>query len=373
MIVQLEIFTQMRKILYALLLHDNPFHVFHLASAQQEVRIHHSHICQVEHKFHGPQESPVIHLITFQYFVPEIYRFHAVIVVKHSVGTPVPLPLWRDVDLAHGGIVDCWDKMKDPPVANGHCEQLFIFASPPADFFGPGLNFLTGFTKHDEPISFVGANCSTKSSWPCEESCCQMRTRIKIVHVQVVTLIQQTELVHHLHDCFQNEGHFLGHPRHWTLPQFQHGLMWGIVALLYEWKHTFPLKLLCFFVPSLCPSWHLKTQAVTRISLWNCIQLQMVFVRLVLIEGVKPAHTMKCTGSLIQAKGTVWCKGGPEWTLESGNYVPDLGKWVVARLPRGGVFRESLSKCNFWEISSKLLSNMYSPKKGIWVTGSADQ
>ncbi len=107
--------------------------------------------------------------------------------------------------------------MKDPPVANGHREQLVIFASPPADFFRSGLNLLTGFT-------------------------------------------QQRVLVHHLHHCFRNEGH-------WTLPKLQHKLRWGIIAFLYQWKHTFPLKLLCFFVPSLCPSGNLKTQAVTRISL----------------------------------------------------------------------------------------------------------
>ncbi len=39
-----------------------------------------------------------------------------------------------------------------------------------------------------------------------------MRTRIEIVRVQVVSLVQQAVLVHHLHDCFRNEGHFLGGP-----------------------------------------------------------------------------------------------------------------------------------------------------------------
>ncbi len=325
MIVQLHIFLQMGKPLHTLLLHYHGLQGWLLTSAQQQVCIHHGHICQVENKFCGPQECFPVHIVTFQDLVPKVNCFDTVVVVQNGICTPVPLALTRTMHLGYGGLVDGWHKVKDLPVTNCHGKKFVVIAAPPTNEFGFGFDLFTHFTERNGPVFLVASYSATESCCPAQESCCQVWTWVEIISVQMVPLIQQAILVHHLYHCCRDHSCVLCVTHQWTLSKFEHGSVQDIIPFLYEWKHTFPLKFLGFFVHSLCSCRDLETQAVAKISLWHRIQFEVKFVRLVFVECSKPAHTMESASCLIKPKGMIWCQWWPEWILQSWNNVPDFG------------------------------------------------
>lgn len=79
-----------------------------------------------------------------------------------------------------------------------------------SDFF----TFLACFIESYWPKFLVTSHCATESCGPFEESHCQMEAGVEVVSVQVVTLIQQSILMHHLyHGCSHTDDICAWHDR----------------------------------------------------------------------------------------------------------------------------------------------------------------